>query len=893
MSLKSYQLTVDMVIARLETNSKTGLTDQEAKKRLSLFGPNELPEKKIEPLYAIFLRQFQSPLIYILLAAAAIIFFVGESSIDAFLISGILFFNALVGTFQEGRARTILNELRRFFVSNSLVIRSGTKQLIRDRELVPGDIILLKKGEQVPADARLIECNNLRLDEAILTGESSLVKKNVTSLSADLPVFEQANIVFKGTHVATGFGKAVVVATGSDTEVGTIGELAEEIQTDLPIKQDLDRLSYIILIFVTVLCLLLFVVGIIAGRPFAELLTILTALFICIIPEGLPLVLTLVLIAGVRRMAEKNLLVRRLQAVEGLGRIQIIVTDKTGTLTRNEMMVSQICVSGHKGKLKMSGSGYFTDGQLLDEKSLNEKAKDNAHLMATTASLLNSSEVTFNEKTNSFTVRGDPTEAAMEVFSQKLGIVRTQVDTTYKKLYEIPFRPVLRYHAGFYDYSGQGILFINGSPEELMSRSDEVPSSMQSCLDSMLIDGLRVVGFAYKKFNMSEFTEHEESDKNNERFSYLLQKGLHFIGLCGIQDSIRIDVEPIVKETRRAGIKIIMATGDHQKTALYVARQVGIFNQGDRVINGTELRNMSDGELQTILSTTTVYSRLSPEDKLRIIQAFRKKGTMVAMTGDGINDIPALVAADIGIAMGSVSTEIVRYTADLVLLDDSFVHIITAIEEGRHIFYTLRRVILYFLSTNLAEILIIMFSLLSNLPLPLTTAQILWLNFITDGFLDVGLAFEPREQNLINRKEWLKKRPELIDSRLLATMCYMALPMGVGSLLVFLHYYQQDIALARTMTLLTMALFQWFNAWNCRSTTRSLTQVGFLNNKWLLLATVFVLTLQVLVVYVPSMQFIFNTVPLSLTQWIIVFSVASSIVLWEEIRKYIFQGSHY
>ncbi len=888
--MKAYQETAEQVIEQFKTNADTGLTKKEVQQRLKKYGPNTLPEKPVDPLWLIFLRQFRSPLIYILLAAAVILFFFGKEKTDAFILSGILIFNAIVGTFQEGRTRNILLELRRFFKTDCIVLRDGKKELIQDTDLVVGDIILLQQGERVPADARLISADNFRVDEAILTGESVPVLKDITSIQTEESVAERKNMIFRGTYAVAGSAKAVVVATGRDTQVGKIGTVAEEIQTDMPIKKELDRLSYVILFFIIVLCLALLIIGLLTGRPTQELIITLTALFICVIPEGLPVVLTLVLVTGVYRMAKKNVLVKRMQAVEGLGRTQVILTDKTGTLTRNEMMVACVCAQGTV--FTVTGQGYKSRGDITvlgeDTKESQKKVRDLKQL-GIAASLLNGTEITFVPKTGLFDIKGDPTEAALGVFAQKLDCSREKLDQEYEKLYEIPFHPTLRYHVGFYKKDGKGIIFINGSPEEIMKRSQRGPFSDkdQKCLEKMLQDGLRTVGFATGEFDLSKIPNSTDNDVLCDFYSGLLKNNLQFLGLCGIEDAIRSEVRAIVQQARDAGIKIVMVTGDHRETALYVAKKVGIFENGDEALDGGQVKNMSDEELSKKLDRVTVFSRLAPDQKLRIVKLLQKQNKIVAMTGDGINDVPSLVAADLGIAMGSIGAEVTKNTADLVLLDDSFASIISAIEQGRHIFYLLKRVVLYFLSTNLAEVLIVLFAFIVNLPLPLTAAQILWLNFVTDGFLDVGLAMEPQEGGLVYQKKWISGKMRLVDNHILAIMFFMAVPMAIGSLVVFIHYYQQNLALARTMTLLTMAFFQWFNAWNCRSIEKSIFSIGWLQNKWLIAATILVLLLQFAIVYVPFFQFIFSTVPLNAYHWLVVVGVASTIILWDELRKFI------
>ena len=884
--MKSHQLSADQVAKEIKTSSAAGLSEQEAQERLKKHGPNKLKEVPPPSWLWVFITQFQNPLIYVLLIAATIIFFVGPEKKDAFIISGVLLFNAIIGTIQEGRTRNIIEALKRYIKTTSIVIRGGKKLLLDDVDLVVGDLIVLQEGSRIPADARIIESNNLQVNEAVLTGESEPVRKTTEIIAGDVVIGDQKNVVFQGTYVLSGSGKALVTAIGAQTEIGKIHTSIEEVETAMPLRQELERLSYVILLFIFALCVLLFGIGLFNGKPIKELLVMLTALFICVVPEGLPVVFTLVLVSGVYRMAKHNVLVKKMQAVEGLGRTDVVVIDKTGTLTRNEMMVSQTIANGKLWHI--SGEGYHEAGEIThDGKKVAIEPEGNLMRMGIASSLLNTAEISPIKNSQTFDIKGDPTEAAMFVFSKKLGISSDELEKTYKKIYEIPFDSQLRYHASFYEKNGKGVLFVAGSPELIMQRSTSVDEATQDALGNLLEEGLRMVAIATKEFSLTGMPDFKgRVEVERVFFQKVVQNGLSFLGIVGIQDAIRPEVQEIIEQTREAGLKVVMATGDHMRTALYVARKAGIFceEEGDRAMQGVELEKMSDDEVLKQLENITVFARVSPEHKLRIVQLYHKKDKIVAMTGDGINDAPSLVAADLGIAMGSTGTEVAKQAADILLLDDSFEHIVHAIEQGRHIFYSLRRVVLYFFATNMGEILIILFALLANLPLPITAAQILWLNLVTDGFLDVALSTEQKEPGLL-RQGWLKEKLRLVDSGIIFKMLFVSIPMGLGSLWVFLQYYQTDIAYARTMTLLTMAMFQWFNAWNCRSETQSIAQLGFFTNPWLIAATVFVLGLQVLLIYAPFMQLIFDTVPLSLQDWGLVFAISAPIVLFEELRK--------
>lgn len=875
------------ICQQFKTDSSKGLSTDQVKVLQKKYGLNEFIVAEHQSWLIIFIKQFQSPLIYCLLFAATIIYFVGPDKYDAFIISGVLLFNAGIGMIQEGKTRKILDALQRYTSSTTLVIRDDKRVLVPDKELVPGDLILIKEGQKVAADARLIGSSIIKVNESSFTGESVPVTKQNIDLAPTTSLFEQTNMLFQGTYVVAGSATAIIVATGAATELGKIHRQVGEIHADIPLRQELDRLSKHIVWGILGLCLFLLGLGLATGKPFSELLGMLTALFICVVPEGLPVVLTLILVSGTYKMVKNNVLIKNLQAVEGLGRIDVIVIDKTGTLTRNEMMVSVVYADNIMWQV--TGHGYRADGTVTSqEHGSTVDSSSNVWNIAVASSLLNSAEIVSVDNTNTFSIKGEPTEAALYIFSQKLGLIKSELEKIYKQLYEIPFDPLYRYHAGFYQLDDHLVAFVAGAPELILLRSS-ADEKAQAVLEQMLANGLRIVAFGIKTFPLQKEGTPTEHARQAEYYKSLIEQDLTFLGFCGIEDAIRPDIHDIITQVHHAGLQVVMATGDHQATALYVAKKTGIYAEHDIVLQGVDLKSMSDEELVEKSRHITVCARVTPDQKIRLVKAFQKKGLLVAMTGDGINDAPSLVAADIGIGMGGIGTEVAKQAADIILLDDSFISIIKAIELGRHIFYTLKRVILYFFATNMGEVYIVLFAMLAGLPLPITVAQILWLNLVTDGFLDIALSTEPQEESLLDPR-WGYKKQHLVDLSLWLKTVYMALPMGIGSLLVFLYYYKQDIVLARTMTLFTMAMFQWFNAWSCRSVTRSVFTLGFFSNPWLLAATTLVFLLQLALLYVPFMNRLFNTVPLSASQCIIVIALSSTVLVLEELRKAVVRG---
>ncbi|MCL4229859.1 HAD-IC family P-type ATPase [Candidatus Dependentiae bacterium] len=879
-----YQQSIEDVAKHIDVNLALGLSQQEAERRLKLYGMNALVGKKPDSYFMIFIRQFQSPLIYLLVLAAGLIFFMSDDSTDAFIISGVLIFNAFLGTVQEGRSRNILEQLKHFAGASAVVVRDGEQKIVAEEEVVPGDVLVLQDGSRIPADARLFEAKSMVVDEALLTGESEGVRKTAETIVADtLILADQKNMVFKGTYVVAGLGKALVVATGVRTEIGKIQESIQEIDTEMPLKREIDRLVHWMVAVILVICVGLFGIGYSVGIRLSELLATLTALFICVVPEGLPVVLSLALVTGIYRMAKNNILVKRMQGVEALGRADTLIIDKTGTLTRNELVVSRIVTP--QARYSVSGIGYFNEGEIIKD-GITDDLGNGGHLvnLLRACSLLAHAQLRFDERTKTFAIKGDPIDAALMILVQKAVSLRDRIHgNSYKELYEIPFDAQWKYHAIFTERQGVGTAYLLGSPEVVYACAQEKMPILQEEFDRMLDRGLRVLAIAQKRFDPPIFSVPEEQKLSIGARE--LATGLELLGLIGLQDAIRPEVSASIKQAQESGLHVIMATGDHLKTALFVARETGIYTHPGDVLLGNELEALDQEQMDERVRQVTIYARVTPLQKLSIIEALHRRGRLVAMTGDGVNDAPALIAADLGIAMGGIGTEVAKQAADIVLLDDSFTSIVRAIEQGRHIFYTLRRVVLYFFATNFGEILVVIFALLLRIPLPITAAQILWLNLVTDGFLDMALTMEPQEPGLLQQR-WLR-RARLVNPLVMIKMIYMAIPMGVGALIMFLRYYATDLTYARTATLITMAMFQWFNAWNCRSETKSVFQLGLFSNPWLLLAIGGVFVLQLVLLYVPIMQRIFDTVPLTCADWVLIFLLSSTLFMIEELRKWL------
>ena len=861
-----------------------GLTKEEATERLKEHGFNKLPEGKVDGFPIIFLRQFQNPLIYILLAASMVVFTIGET-IDGSIILAVLFFNAVVGTIQEGKAQNTLRALKKFVETRATVLREGKELIITDSEVVPGDIIILQEGEKVPADARIITATNLKIDEAALTGESEPVHKIADTLERDsLPTAEQKNMIFKGTHILAGNGRAIVVATGALTVIGKISKEIAAVDTEIPLKANIRYLSRLIIITVASISALLFIIGIVSGKSAKEMFTTVVSLSVSIIPEGLPIVMTLVLATGVWRMSKRNALVKKLQAVEALGQARVIAVDKTGTITKNEMVIQKVYLAGGKagagGKFfEIGGIGYEPKGEIR----LNGSAIDSVNhpellLAGKIAAFCANARVLFSEEEKIWRIAGDPTEAAMLVFAEKLGFHKDDLERESPLVSEIPFDYKLKYHATIHKIENQKLLTVVGAPEkilELSQISKEEKQELESVFLSMSREGLRIVALA-------------ETRNGPEMLTSEKIKSLTFVGFFGMKDALREEVAEAMQKAASAGIRVVMITGDHKVTARAIAKEAGLYQDGDTILTGQDIDVFSDNELSEKLAKTSVVARVTPEHKLRIIKAYKARGEIVAMTGDGVNDAPSLVAADLGVAMGRIGTEVAKEASDIVLLDDNFGSIVSAVEEGRSIYKTIKKVILYLFSTSLGEALTITGALLLGYPLPLLPAQIIWLNFVTDGFLDVALAMEPKEEGLL-RGNFERPKKYLVDKLMVQRMFVMAIPMMIGTLFLFKGYFENDLAKAWTISLTTLAVFQWFNAWNCRHESKSIFQTNPFSNKFLVAATITIIFLQLLAVYNPVMQKLLKITPITVSDWLLIVPMAASIVLVEEIRKFFYR----
>lgn len=829
---------------------QTGLCAAKVQEQLKAFGPNVLPAPKRITILELFLNQFKSPLIAVLLVASVIMYFAHDVS-DSIVIGIILVFNALIGTFQEGRAQSTLLSLRKLTATTASVIRDAKEQVIPSSEVVPGDLIILREGDKIPADATLIEENHFEVNEASLTGESSAVHKILKESS------DHQNRVFKGTYVTSGYAVAMVTATGASTEIGKIARSLNRIETNVPLKEKISALSKKIILVVFCFVALFLSLSILRGENLLEALETAVSITVSLIPEGLPVILTLVLAFSVARMSKRNALVKKLQAVEALGSATVIAVDKTGTITLNELCVETILTADNK-LYTVTGKGFEPDGNiLLSGKPVSTRDHHPLRHLLAIFSKSTTAHLRRNEEGILVPV-GDPTEVALSVCVQKYGgplpvlTVKHQIPFDYHKKYS---------QHEFIDEENKRHRVLIGAPENLLSQvklSVREKTTIEQRIHSLQYEGMRVIAV----------TDNQE-----------------FIGLVGMQDSIHPEAKDAIGLAKSAGIRVMMITGDHQDTAVAIARKVGLYTEGDISLTGADIDAHPASELAALIApNVTVFARVTPEHKLKIIEALRLRGEVVAMTGDGVNDATSLVAADLGIAMGKRGTEVAKDAADIILLDDNFKSITAAIKEGRGLYLTIKNVILYLFSTSTGEALTLTFALVLGLPSPILPIQILWLNFVTDGFLDVALSMEPREHGLLKR-EWKKTDQSLVDRTMLLRMVLVGITMAIGSLFLFYQYKDIDYTKALTISLTTLAVFQWFNAWNCRSSTKSLLELPFFGNWPLIAATIIIILLQIIATSTSFMQNILHTTSLSLLEWMMCIGIASTVLLVEEVRK--------
>ncbi len=859
---------------KLLNSAASGLTEQEFQSRIAQYGLNEIKEKRRTSPIKIFLNQFKTFIVGILLVAIIISSIIKEYT-DATVILIILVINAVLGFIQEYKAERAIEALKKLTSSKAKAIRDGKEKEIDSKFLVPGDVIIVETGDKIPADSRILESFNLAAQEAALTGESTPVPKDAKTLAEIKPVAEQRNMLFSGTLAVNGRCRAIVCRTGMQTELGKIASLIQKEPEKLtPLQKSLGKLGHALGIAVIVIAIAVFLAGILFGYPKSFMLITAIALAVAAVPEGLPAVVTISLALGVQKMIKKNALVRKLPSVETLGSTTVICTDKTGTLTLNQMTVKKIFANNRL--YEVTGSGYDKEGEFL----LNgKKVKPaNLELLLKIGSLCNDADITENE------VVGDPTEAALIVSAAKAGIIKKELEKEHPRIDEIQFTSERKLMSTFHEIEGRTFVFTKGAPDILFNLCDRIiidgkiqklTEKQKSIIlkqnEGLAKQALRVLGLACK-----------ESKKLDEH-------SLIFVGLQAMIDPPREEVKAAIQKCRNAGIKVVMITGDHKITAEAIAKQIGI---AGRSIDGKDIDNI---DLIKEVEDISIYARVDPLHKVKIVDALKSKGHIVAMTGDGINDAPALKKADIGVAVGS-GTDVAKEASDMILTDDNFASIVSAVEEGRTIFDNIKTFLVYLLSGNSGELISILMAVLIGLPLPLLTLQILWINIITETILAVSLSKEPPELDVMFTRPRSHKG-RILNKKDFWWMIAVTVLIALGTLFVFYlalknlgWAYGEKLApssysYASTMAFTTFVIFQIFNIFNCKSPNKSVFFRELVNNRWLLMAIAIALILQMIVIYVPSLNAIFGTVPLSAKDWLISTAVASSVLWFGELLK--------
>lgn len=867
-----YNLSAEDTAKELHSNITSGISNEEAKNRLARFGHNELVQKKGISAVAIFFGQFKDFIIWVLIGAALVSGFLQEW-IDALAIIAVVILNALLGFIQEYRAEKSLAALKKLSKPLSKVIREGRHEMILSSLLVPGDLIELEAGDSIPADSRLVWVTcNFTAQEASLTGESSPVVKTTIALDEkEIPLADRANMVYMGTNVASGKAKAVVTNTGMNTELGMIAGMVQDIRRETtPLQKKLEEFGKWIVYLCFILVGLVFLLEWLRGGKIVDVFLTAVSLAVAAIPEGLPAVVTIALALGVHRMVKRNAIIRKLPSVETLGCATVICSDKTGTLTKNEMTVKKVFTAGNL--FSLSGVGYEPKGEFMLGKNRIEAGVYPELIEALRcASLCNNAQLI--KETTGYKIFGDPTEAALLTAAAKAGILKEGIEKEFLFLDEIPFDSERKIMTIIRRGNNKLIAFVKGAPDVLLDRCVNIGNKalIEKINNDLAGEAMRVLAVGYRILE----------DNMSTRDSAEIEKDLTFLGLLAMIDPPREEVKEAIYRCGTAGIKTVMITGDHKNTAIAIARELGFFGNDSIALSGAELDDLSDDELYGKINRISVYARVSPEHKLRIVRAWKKQRQIVAMTGDGVNDAPAVKEADIGVAMGITGTDVTKEVSDMVITDDNFASIVSAVEEGRGIYENIRKAMHYLLSCNAGEVLVMFVSSLIGLPVPLLPIHILWVNLVTDSLPALALGVDPVEPDIM-------KKPPRNPKEAVVTKNRAFLMLGQGSFIAFCSLFAFTLVLfigkggivrARTAAFIVLSCSQLFHSFNCRSMTESLFKLGIFTNKKLIAATLISFFIQMAVVYIPFLQGIFKTEPLGLYDWFLVIGM-SSLPLW-------------
>ncbi len=884
---------------------QTGLSGAEATHRLDRFGANRIPRPRGRSPLRRLLTQFHNVLIYVLLVAAAVTAALGHFA-DTGVIVGVVVINALIGFIQEGKAEKALDAIRNMLSQQATVIRDGHREVVPAETLVPGDIVLLQSGDKVPADLRLFRTRNLRIEEAALTGESLPVDKTPAAVDADAGIGDRTDMAYSGTLVTFGQGSGVVVATGAATEIGRISAMLAEVKTlTTPLLRQIDRFGHALTIAIVGLAAGTFAFGYLArGYTAEEMFLAAVGLAVAAIPEGLPAIITITLAIGVQRMAGRNAIIRRLPAVETLGSVSEICTDKTGTLTRNEMTATTVAIADHLFEITGVGydphGGFILDGTifagperplLLQRCEENEDTDCQPLLLEICRSGLLCNDATLREQDGRWVLLGDPTDGALVTLAMKAGYEHVLLDREFPRTDAIPFESEHRFMATLHhDHAGHGFVIVKGAPERVLEMCDlqrvageDLPLELaywRRRIDELAARGQRLLAIAQRP---------AAADQRTLNFADV-ESGLSLLGIVGLIDPPRQEAIEAVASCRNAGIRVKMITGDHAVTARAIGVQMGI-GDGVRAVTGHDLEAMDEAALRRAVVETDVFARASPENKLRLVQALQAEGSVVAMTGDGVNDAPALRRADVGVAMGINGTEVAKEAAEMVLTDDNFASIARAVEEGRTVYDNIKKSIMFILPTNGGEAFTIMAAIAFGMALPITPLQILWVNMITAVTLALSLSFEPAESNVMRRPPRNAREP-LLSGFLIWRILFVSLILVAGTFGLFLWERATDTPIeeARTIAVNTLVMFEVFYLFNTRFLFDPvLNRRGLLGSRYVLAAVVLVMGFQLLFTYAPFMQVLFSTVPIDADAWLRITLVGASVLVLVELEKLFFR----
>lgn len=896
-----YNKDIKQAAIDLKVNLTTGLAGAEVQERLQQFGYNELKEKAKETLFQKVINQLKDFLVIILIIASIVSGLMGEIS-DAIVIIAIVIVNAVLGVIQEGKAEKALEALKKMSAPNTRVLRNGHIQIIPTRELIPGDIVLIEAGDSIPADLRLIESVNLKIEEASLTGESVPVEKHAEMVfDKEVSLGDRVNMVYMGTVATYGRGKGVVVDTGDKTEIGKIAAVIQSFEEETtPLQLKLNELGKWLGIACLAICALVFVIGFLRDGHLLEMFLVAVSLAVAAIPEGLPAVVTIVLAIGMKRLAQKNAIVRKLLAVETLGCVTVICSDKTGTLTQNEMTVVKI-LSGGK-VYKVTGTGYNPAGEFIaDNQKVDPANNKDLNILLAGGVLCN--DAVLEEKNaaeNDWDIVGDPTEGALLVAGAKAGQDKTRLNESYERIAELPFdsdrKMMTTFHKNF--ISGKVVSFTKGAPDIILERCSKVlinGTAQPLTAEWKLAIAQANSGFAREALRVLAFTYREYEGMPQVIKSDDIENELIFVGLMGMIDPARVEAYEAIQICKEAGIQPVMITGDYKDTAVAVASELSLMKDGTEVMTGAELDRISDDELFAKVENVSVYARVSPEHKVRIVDIFKKRGHVSAMTGDGVNDAMALKRSDIGVSMGITGTDVAKGTADIILMDDNFATIVAAVKEGRIIYSNIRKFVFYLLSCNVGEILVVFLSILMNLPVPLLPIQLLWLNLVTDSFPALALGTEKGDPDIMKLKPRAKTEPILNKSMVVGIIVQsIAITGAVLTAYIWaINKYSGSMAnitkeglyMARTIAFTTLISAELIRAYSSRSERFSIVKLGIFSNKIMVWASILSFVLLLAVLYIPILQPIFKTYALNGHDWLIVISFCLAPFLAGEFYK--------